>query len=400
MKILHSISKAISTVGAVIYNQFRLVFHDAGALIFFLGLPLLYPIVYTLIYNPEVVEKVAVAVVDDSRSAESRHLVQTASASPTIDIFDYANDMAEARDMMHRGEVFGIMYIPSDYGTQVVRGEQANVSFYSNVALLLRYRALAFALTDLQMHLASEITQAKISNYGLESLSSGGMPINTDANFLGDTEQGFASFVMPGILVLILQQSMLLGIALIEGSSNERRRKNHGIDPQMVRGASATESVIGKGLCYFLLYIPITIYVLRIVPWMFKLPQWGDPTQYLLFIVPLLLASAMFGLALGPLMKERENGFILLVATSIVFLFLSGLTWPRYGMADVWVWIGNLIPAVWGVEGFIRINSNSATLAQNSHPYIMMWVLTVAYALLAIGIHKFRRYRQARQVAS
>ena len=393
MKLFHSISKVLSTIGEVVYNQFRLVFGDAGALIFFIGLPLAYPIVYTLIYNPEVVEKVEIAVVDESRSAESRHFMQMASASPTIAVYDYVPDMAAARDLMYQGKVFAIMHIPADYGEKIGRGEQANVSFYSNMALLLRYRALAFALADFQVGLTQDITSTRINTIGAESLAVTGMPIKSEANYLGDTVQGFASFVMPGILVLILQQSMLLGIALVEGSSNERRRRNGGIDPKMVRRASATESVVGKTLCYFLLFIPISLYVLRIVPWMFKLPQWGDPVQYLLFIVPLLFASATFGLSMGPLMKERENGFIILVITSAVFLFLSGLTWPRYGMGRLWEFIGDLVPATWGIEGFIRINSNSGTLAQNSHPYVMMWVLTGVYGLLAIGIDKLRQYR-------
>ncbi len=50
----------------------RLVFSDMGVLLFFFALPLAYPIVYTLIYNPEIVEESPVVVVDRSRTAESR----------------------------------------------------------------------------------------------------------------------------------------------------------------------------------------------------------------------------------------------------------------------------------------------------------------------------------------
>ena len=73
-------------MGRVFRNEFRLMLHDAGVLLFFVALPLLYPIVYTLIYTPEVLRKLPVAVVDDSRTAQSRELVRRASASPSLEI--------------------------------------------------------------------------------------------------------------------------------------------------------------------------------------------------------------------------------------------------------------------------------------------------------------------------
>ena len=62
---------------------------------------------------------------------------------------------------------------------------------------------------------------------------------------------------------------------------------------------------------------------------MFDLPHYGSALQYLPFMLPLLLASAFLGQALLPMMKERESAFLILVFTSVVFLFLSGLTWPH-----------------------------------------------------------------------
>lgn len=131
------------------------------------------------------------------------------------------------------------------------------------------------------------------------------------------------------------------------------------------------------------IYIPLTIYVLRFIPEMFNLPHYGNPVDYLLFVFPLLLSSAFLGQTLVYFMKERESAFILIVFTSVVFLFLSGLTWPRYAMGPLWTWVGNCIPAVWGVEGFIRINSNAATLQEVSTPFVAMWILTAVYMLTA-----------------
>ena len=372
--------------GRVFRNEFKRIFGDMGVMLFFIALPLLYPVVYTLIYNLEVVRKLPVAVVDNSLSADSRDFVRKASASPSIEIYAYCPNMAEAKELMAEHKVFGVLQIDKDYARNLGNGVPAHVYFYSDMSLLLRYRTFIAALTDLQIDCISSITGEKISAAGLSSLA-GGMkaPINSQSNFLGDTEQGFASFIIPGIVILILQQSMLLGIGMLGGTARERRRRFGGADPSEV-DACTTATVWGRAFAYVVFYIPLTIYILRFIPEMFNLPHYGDPVDYLLFILPLLLASAFLGQCLVYFMKERETGFILIVFTSVVFLFLSGLTWPRFAMAPVWKGLGDLVPATWGVEGFIRINSNSASLAEVARPFVALWILTFAYMLIACWV--------------
>lgn len=374
-------------MGRVFRNELKLIVGDVGVLLFFVALPLAYPVVYTLIYNPEVVRKLPVAVVDNSRTAESRSFVQKASASPSIEIYSYSPNMADAKALMAEHKVFGIMQIPHDYAKNIGRSEQAHVEFYSDMSLLLRYRTFVAALTDLQLEVISEITGERISSAGLASLAgSGSLPIESESNFLGDTEQGFASFVIPGIVILILQQSMVLGVSLMGGSSRERRRRNNGIDPLEVQGVSTLATVWGKALACTVFYIPCTIYILRFIPEMFNLPHYGSPTDYLLFIVPLLLSSAFLGQTLVLFMRDRESPFVIVVFTSVVFLFLSGLTWPRYAMSKLWYWLGNCVPGTWGVEGFIRINSNAATLPEVGTAFGALWILTAVYMLTACWV--------------
>lgn len=376
----------MSDMALTFRNEWSIILHDMGAMLFFFALPLLYPVVYTLIYNPEIVTKMPVAVVDNSRTAASREFVRMASASPAIEIYDYCADLNEAKQLFAANKVFGILEIPRDYSRDIVNGRQTTVSFYAETSLLLRYRSFLSALTDLQMKLAENISAAKLDITGISTLGIGGLPVESHNNFLGDPGQGFASFIMPGVVILILQQSMVLGICLLAGTSRERRRRNGGIDPMAVPGASTTAVIWGKVLCYFVLYIPMVLYVTKCIPEMFSLPHQGAPIDYLLFLAPLLLASALFGLTLQGFCTERESAFLAVVFTSVVFLFLSGLTWPRYAMNGFFTWLGNLVPVTWGVEGFIRINSNGATLAENTTPFFWLWGLVIFYFIGAFWV--------------
>ena len=76
--------------------------------------------------------------------------------------------------------------------------------------------------------------------------------------------------------------------------------------------------------------LPMVIYTLHVVPWIFKFPAYGSIVDELLFVVPYLLAVSVFGLSLSVFVTERESSFLVIVFTSVIFLFLSGLTWPRY----------------------------------------------------------------------
>ena len=371
-------------------RETHLVFTDIGVLLFFFALPLAYPIVYTLIYNPEVVKKIDTVVVDNCRTAESRELVRHLGATQGFNIVGYAADMQEAKRAWMEKKVYGVLEIPNDYDRKIGRGEQAVCSFYCDMSLLLRYRTFISALADLQLAIGAEIQAAELSQVAMVSSAVPMTKINSDARMLGDPTQGFASFVMPGILVLILQQSMVLGVVMLGATASERRRRNRGIDPLQVQ-APAGATLLGKVMCYLTLYAPIIIYVLRIVPMMFSLPHVGSDWDYVLFILPMLVASAFMGQCISWLVTEREETMLAVVFTSVVFLFLSGLTWPRYAMSPLWVLVGDMIPATWGVEGFIRMNSNGSPLYEQAHPYRMLWLLAALYFTISYALLRFYR---------
>lgn len=363
-------------------REFYLITHDGGVMLFFLFLPLLYPILYTLIYNKELVEEVPFVVIDDCRTPKSRAIVQMADATPQMQLVGYASDMAEARHWLNDKACYGIMYIPGDYSQRLANGEQAVVPFYYDMSLLMRYRSFMEALTDIQIAIGDQERQGLLNDMGEVASGLNVSVIDSQAFILGDVTQGFASFVIPGVLILIIQQSMILGIVMLCGTSRDRRRQNKGIDALAIK-APIGATILGKMLCYVVIYTPLTIYMLHFVPLMFGLPHVGNVVDIMLFVVPFLTASAFMGMVLQWFVSERETSFLVIVFTSLIFLFLSGLTWPQYAMDFPWQQLSALIPATWGVEGFVNINTNSATLSHVSTPYIALWLLTIAYFIIA-----------------
>lgn len=385
-----NIAREAVTLCKVWRREFYLVFHDVGVMLFFFFLTAVYPLIYSIIYNPEVLKNIPIAVVDNSRSTASRELTRMIDATEGIEVFDYAANLNDARRLQNEHKVYGILEIPHNYGKRLGNAEQGVCTFYAEMSLLLRYRTFTSALADVMLAAGADVRQEAVGIIGGPAVEMNKLPVESESIMLGDPTQGFCSFIMPGVLVLILQQSMLLGVTMLAAGVKERRRRNGGIDPETIE-ASPMTTIWGKTLCYVTLYLPICVYILDLVPLIFSLPHIGDFREMYIFIIPLLFATAFMGQTISVFVTERESSMLVIVFTSVVFLFLSGLTWPRFAMNDLWIWIGNCIPATWGVEGFIRMNSNGGPLWEQAHPYAMLWLLAAIYMVTAYLITRYTR---------
>ena len=72
-------------------REFQTTFRDQGVLIFFILVPLGYPLLYSFIYDNEVVREVPAIVVDDSHSSLSREYLRKVDATPDIQIVSYCD---------------------------------------------------------------------------------------------------------------------------------------------------------------------------------------------------------------------------------------------------------------------------------------------------------------------
>jgi len=338
--------------------EYHDIFTDIGVMIMFFLLPTAYPMVYTLIYNTELLTDMPIVVVDQSASPESNRLIRMVDATQEIAVSNFAPDIIQARRLMAEGDCCAILFIPSDYASRQAVGDQSIALFYADTSRLLRYRDFTSALTDVNI-----------------ALIDADAPIENIAFVLGDPNEGFASFIIPGILVIILQQSMILGVAMLSG----RRREKH---LQYMSWCYPLPQIA----VYLSLYIPLSLFGLIIIPRIFALPAMATLFDTLIIIVPMLIASSLLGMIVGEGMREAESVFLFVVFTSPIVLFLSGLTWPRYAMSPLWYAISSLFPSTWAVNDFVRLNSLGATPAHYSIENI---ILSLAFLLVLIIIKRY-----------
>ena len=139
MSIFHNILSWLEDAAYVWRQEIKQVFRDEGVLIFCVIVPLVYPLLYSWIYNNEVVHEVPVVVVDQSHSQQSRQLIRMLDASPDIHVLSYAADLDDAQSLVSRQVVKGIYFIPEDFATRLNRMEQGVIGVYCDMALMLTY---------------------------------------------------------------------------------------------------------------------------------------------------------------------------------------------------------------------------------------------------------------------
>lgn len=368
--------------------QMRVVAHDQGIILFVIFLPLVYPILYSLIYNPELVRDVKTVVVDHDMTSRSRELTRRMNATQGVNVIGYAADINEARHAVNSHKAYAILEIPEGFQRNTTNGEGSEMVLYCEMSLMLRYRSLLMAATDVAMDMGADIRNETIDlTLPLAETVVTGEGYGINAVSMGDITSGFDSFVMPGVIILILHQCIILAVGMAGGARHEYPVEL-GFNP-LARRPHALQKMLGEMLCFFVIAMVAIVWLLYYVPLIFRFPQEGLIWEEIVFIFPMVIACICLGFMLQSVIFQREGVFIVWVATSIVFLFLSGLTWPRFAMSPFWQGVGDIIPATWGVEGFIRMNANGASLAQAGTEYRNLWILAGVYFVMAYALQRW-----------
>ena len=389
MSIFHKAQEALQDTAFIWWDEMKQVVKDEGVLIFSILVPLFYPLLYSWVYNNETVREVPVVVVDDSHSQLSRQFVRQCDASPDVKILAYASDMDEAKSLLSRQVARGIYYLPSDFETNVNRLQPATVGVYCDMSLMMAYKAVFQTAQTVTMEMGSEIKTKLGGHYTLREEQIATQPLAFEEVPIFNPTGGYGSFIIPAVLMLVIQQTLVLGIGLSAGTARERNRYRTLI-PISRHYNGMFRIVGGKALAYFMIYAVMTAYLVLVVPRFFGFTAIGRWQDLLLFLLPYLLDCIFFGMVVSCMVRYRENVMLLMVFVTLPLLFLSGISWPQTSIPGFWQGISWLFPSTFGIRGFVRINEMGGTLPDVLPEYQILWVQTAAYFILACLVYRYQ----------
>jgi ABC-2 type transport system permease protein len=392
MSIFHNLKEAIQDCCFIWWDEMKQVVKDEGVLIFFILVPLLYPLLYSWIYNNEVVREVPVVVVDDSHSSLSRQFIRQCDASPDVEILAHAADLDEAKSLLSRQVARGIYYIPSDFDAHINRMEQATISVYCDMSLMLAYKAVFQTAQTVTMQMGAEIQTKLGQHYTAREEQIAARPLQFEEVPIFNPTGGYGSFIIPAVLMLIIQQTLVLGIGLSAGTARERNRYRNLI-PISRHYNGMFRIVGGKALCYFMVYAIMTAYLVLVIPRLFNFTVIGHWQDLLLFLLPYLLDCIFFGMVVSCMVRYRENVMLLMVFVTVPLMFLTGaVSWPQSSISGFWQAVSWLFPSTFGVRGYIRINEMGGTLADVLLEYQILWIQALIYFIIACLVYRYQIY--------
>lgn len=375
-------------------TEFISIFKDGGAMLILFGGMLIYGTLYPLIYAPQVVRKFPVAVVDLDNTPPSRKLVRMLDATPQADVRYSAQSLDEAKALFLDRKIYGVLYIPEGYEKRILAGEQNHVSLYADGGYFLLYSDFLGAVGAVVGTVGAEVQVGTLMAGGLNRQQAEwtAMPVDYDVNMLYNPYGGYATAILPPVLILIAQQLLLVGIGMVGGTWYEKGMW------RKFRDYSATRLTFAKATAYLFLYIPLLLYIFSFQYKFFGYPMNGNHVDLLLIFLPYLLSVIFLGLTLGALFRKRETSMMLLIVTSVFLLIVSGISWPKEGMPG-WIYaLGRMVPSSSGIDALVRIRTMGATLSDVAPEAITLWTLTGVYGLTAV-LATLRRTRELQAAA-
>lgn len=357
--------------------ELRAIFGDRAVLLVMIGGSIFYALFYPLPYRAQVATALPVAVVDRDRSAQSRQLLRWIDATEQVQITGRSADIRAVREAVRRNELAGYIEIPRDFGRQVLRGEPARIGVFANAAYIVLYSQVANATANAGLSFSRAIVEKRVlsgEERSPQASAALAMPITVDLQELYNPDGGYANYVVPAVLILILQQTFLIGICMVQVGRREQGDTDHRIPLAM----AARVSVYLALQCLLFGFYLVVVYDL------FGFPHQGSGGVALLAVLPGFIAVTLLGLLLGNLFASRETALQVMILVSVPALFLAGFAWPAEAMPRALVWLGRLIPSTGSIDTFVRVYQMDAGLNEVRGAWLGLWGLVLIYGAGAL----------------
>jgi ABC-2 type transport system permease protein len=360
-----------SRLVSIIRKEFIQIFRDSRTLAMILVIPIMQ--LFLLGYSAtNDVRNVPLAVLDQSRSPESRALLDAYRAADYFRIAYDVQSEAEIEELIASGKAKAAAIIPPDYAQRLSDGN-AQVAFILDGS---DPTSASTALSAAQLISQSHSTEILTSNFARTGMNLKVQPpvqVHTTVWYNPDLVSAY--FMIPGVIGMILYAIA----AILTASSVVRERERGTIEQLIVTPIRSWELIVGKLMPYVILGFFNTIEVLAVGHWWFGMPIRGDLGLILLLSVVFLITGLGIGLFSSTIANTQQEAMLTVWMTLLPSIFLSGFFFPLEAMPAVLRWFSYLMPL-----RYYLVIIRSLLLKDVS--LMMIQTDVIAMTLFAVGI--------------
>jgi ABC-2 type transport system permease protein len=362
-------------------NEVQRILGDRGVLGLIVLAPLAYGALYPQPYLGQVLRGIPIAVVDQDRTELSRDLVQTLDSDEALKVAVRADTLADAQAALDRHGVYAILAIPKDTERQVLRGEQARIAAYVDAAYFLLYSRTLQGISEAAATVSNNIATRGARSGGslvYAAMARSAAPVDFLSQPLFNPTGGYASYVVPAAFILILQQTLLLGVASLGGAA-------YTIGGRATRWLrSGARAVFGQALAHLCFALPGLALYLIVLPRVYGFSTLGRLEDLILMAVPFVLSVSFLAQFVSAWFMRRETAILIFIGVSLPLFFQVGVSWPVEALPDFIRTASRIYPSTSAIDGFVRINQMGASIMEVRRDWTTLWILTIVYGLLAV----------------
>lgn len=387
MKILNNIKAGLADISSIIRTEFKTIAGSFAIVLVLMGGIFMYGLLYNYMYAPDLVRNVPVVVVDNSKTALSREYIRLLNATPQVDVIATGEDNVQAKELMKMDEAAGILYLPYDFSDRVSRGDESVFIMYETTSAFLYYLAMQEASASSMLALNDRFRPEMLVFLPSEDAAqlASAQPIEVVGTALYNYTEGYGTYLIPAVLIVIMFQTLLMVIGMVSGDERQfRSLRNY--SPSLVQ---AMRLVTGKTFVYMLLYAVFSLFLLGLIPLIFDLPDIGNTWNIIMLLIPFLMATSFFGLTASLFFTDSDAPLLMIAFFSVGLIFLSGVSYPLELMPWYWKLSHYLIPAAPATLAYVKLNSMGASMAGIHTEYITLWIQCAVYFLSACLVYRY-----------
>lgn len=352
-------------------REFKLFFQNRVLLVLFLGAPIMYGILVGSVYKKGNVTNLPVIVVDEDNTPLSRQLIDMLNENEVIYVATVLPDHFNSQKEALKKESPVVVSIPKNFAANINYNRPTEVTLFVNTSNTLTSNYAMMAANVSVATLKAGIQIKGLEKKGVPSYLASQQyePFKTTIIRQNFRSGNYLYFMLPGVLLTVLQQVLMLGLALSFASEFEKGTFRELID----KSSNVFQLILVKITPYLLMsvFIYLLYYVYALV---YRMPLYIEGFAFWGSSILFLLAVCFLGILVSILIPNQLQATEILMVVATPSFILSGFTWPLSQMPSWVVSIANCIPLTHYLQIFRTLVIEKGTVDMVSSS---IWGLTL-----------------------
>jgi ABC-2 type transport system permease protein len=366
----------------VLKREITVVMHDVDIAIIVLIAPMFYSLFYGSLYWNKTEHQVPIVVVDMDHSKLSQMLIRNLDAEQNIHITEEIPDLATAQTRVEQFEAQGALFIPQKFEASLKKGKAADIKVYLNTTRFLVSNDINKAVTEVALTAAASVRlhYFQTQGYSFEQAKELFEPLRAEIKPMFNTTETYGDFLIPAILALIIQQTLLMGVALAFAKEEEDDTLR---EAYALSNHSTMSTMAGKGAFYFILFSAYSFMFYTFHFSIFKIPFRGNPFALAALTILFLAAIIYFAVFIGTFFRRKIIALQVLAFTSYPIFLTTGYSWPMAALPLPLRILAQTYPLTPYLAAYTRITAMGASWGDVENEFLHLSILVVLSMALA-----------------